>query len=89
MKRERGSTLSLLGLGGAACVACCAGPILAFLAGLGAAGLASTVLIGAGGLLIAGTAVTAFFVLRRRTACAVPDPHPVPVSAPTRGTPVP
>ncbi len=33
---------SVLGLGVAACAACCAGPILAFLGGLGVAGLAST-----------------------------------------------
>ena len=51
MKQEQGR-LQHLGLGAAACVACCAGPILAFLGGLGIAGLASTLLIGAAGLLI-------------------------------------
>ena len=74
----------LLGVGAAACVACCAGPLLAFLGGLGVAGLASTLVVGAVGLAVAAVAAVAFlFVRRRRTGCAVPDPI-VPVAAPTR-----
>jgi hypothetical protein len=72
--------LSILGIGAAACVACCAGPILAFLGGLGIAGLASTLLIGTAGLLIAAAAGIALVVVRRRrrAGCAVP-PHTGPV----------
>lgn len=60
MKKDSKDGFSILGLGAAACVACCAGPILAFLGGLGIVGLASTVLIGASGLLITVVAIAAF-----------------------------
>lgn|GEM_PF-1244343 len=80
--------VSLIGLGAAACVACCAGPILAFLGGLGIAGLASTLLIGAIGLLITVAAVAAVVVVRRRrSACEVPVDGPVAVAIPTRRAP--
>lgn len=85
MKRTRTAKdgLGIVGFGAAACVACCAGPILAFLGGLSIAGLASTWLIGAGGMIVAVLAATAFFVVRhrrRRTACAPPtEPVPVPL----------
>lgn len=87
MSKDSKDGFSILGLGAAACVACCAGPILAFLGGLGIAGVASTLLIGAGGLLITIAAVVAFITVRRRsTACASPDDGPVPVSLSTRAT---
>jgi mercuric ion transport protein len=80
---------SVLGLGAAACVACCAGPILAFLGGLGIAGVASTLVIGAAGLLITAAAVTAIVVVRRgRTSCEVPDVGLVEVAIPTRRAPM-
>ncbi len=84
MKRQRSAKdgLGIVGFGAAACVACCAGPILAFLGGLSIAGIASTWLIGGAGLAIAAVAAAAFSVVRRRgqrSACAGPDPEPVPV----------
>jgi hypothetical protein len=81
---------SVLGLAAAACLACCAGPILALLSGLGIAGLASTLLVGATGLLITVAAVAAIVVVRRRRpSCDVPDAGPVPVAVPTRRAPTP
>ena len=78
---------SMLGFGAAACVACCAGPFLAFLGGLGVAGLLSTVVIGGAGLAITIAAATAYLVVgRRRTSCAGPETI-VPVNAPSRRTP--
>ena len=80
--------VSLIGLGAAACVACCAGPILAFLGGLGIAGLASTLLIGAIGLLITVAALAAIVVVRRRrSACQVLAGGPAAVAIPTRRAP--
>ena len=84
MKQANAGGFSILGIGAAACLACCAGPILAVLGGLGIAGLASTLLIGAGGLIITAAAVVAFVAIRRRRAtCATPDDGPVPVSIST------
>jgi hypothetical protein len=77
--------LRLLGVGAAACVACCAGPVLAFLGGLGVAGVASAVLVGATGLLVPAAAIVAIVVVRRGARCAVPDnTGPVRVAAPAR-----
>jgi hypothetical protein len=78
----------LAGLGAAACVACCAGPILAFLGGLGVAGLASTFVIGGAGLLVTAGAIAAYLLVRRPQACAAPTTH-VPVDAPIRRSPEP
>lgn len=75
--------LGLLGLGAAACVACCAGPILAFLGGLTIAGLASTVLFGVAGLAVAVGAGAGWWAIWRRCgACAPPADQPVAVAAP-------
>ena len=82
--------LGLLGIGAAACVACCAGPILAFLGGLTIAGVASTAVIGIAGLAIAALAAGASLILRRRRRdrCeAVPTSEPVPVRAATTRDP--
>ena len=56
----------VLGLGALACAGCCAGPLLAFLGGLGITGLASTTIIGVAGLVVAAVALTAYIVVRRR-----------------------
>lgn len=72
----------LLGLGAAACVACCVGPILAFLGGLGVAGIVSSWLIGGSGFVIAAVAAFASVAVRRRRArpaCAAGAAEPVPV----------
>ena len=69
MNATRKDALGLLGIG-AACIACCAGPILAFLGGLGVASLVSTAFIGAVGFAIAAIAiVAALVILRRRSRC--------------------
>lgn len=81
-----GNRFGMLGIGVAACAACCAVPILALLGGLSLAGLASTLVIGTSGLVIAAAATTAFVaVRRRRTPSAARAAGPVPVEAPRAG----
>jgi mercuric ion transport protein len=76
--------LGLLGLGAAACVACCAGPILALVGGLTIAGLFSTLVIGIAGLAVAAIAAGSWVTIRRRRrSCATPTGRPVAVAAPT------
>jgi len=90
VKQASNSGVGILGVGAGACLACCAGPILALLGGLGIAGLASTLLIGAAGLAITAAAITAFVVVRRhRSSCGQPDEGPMPVAAPTTRAPRP
>jgi hypothetical protein len=84
MKQARTDGLSILGVGTAACVACCAGPILAILGGLSLAGLASTLLIGTTGLVAAAALAPLLVTRRRRNNCPVSDDSPTPVDAPTR-----
>jgi mercuric ion transport protein len=82
--------LGILGVGAAACVACCAGPILVLLGGLGIAGLASTLVIGGVGVLIAVGAGAGFVVIRRRrhqATCASEGPVTTAVTAPSRRQP--
>ena len=71
----------VLGLGVAACVACCAGPIVAFLGGTSILGFASTAVIGVAGVIVGTLALVAFLAMRRRRAtslCSTTD-GPVPV----------
>ena len=79
----------IVGIGVAACAVCCTGPILAFLTGLGLAGLASTFLIGGLGLAIVATAIVAFVIVRRRDERRAALVAPVIVVAPVRRTPLP
>jgi mercuric ion transport protein len=90
MTKRETEGLGILGFGAAACVACCAGPILAFLGGLGVAGLASTVLVGGAGLVVGAAAVVAIAGLRRRrtTRAAPAEVGPVELGTPTRRTTV-
>jgi hypothetical protein len=62
---DRKSGLGVLGAGAAACAACCAGPVLGFLAATGVATLLGAVAFGAAGVVavLAGAAV---FRRRRR-----------------------
>ena len=87
MQKASNDGFSVLGIGVAACLACCAGPILFVLGGLGIAGIASTLLVGAVGLLITALAVAGFLRFRRRrpATCEAggngrvevsPAPHP-------------
>ena len=87
MRTSSKDRFSILVLGAAACVACCAGPILAFLGGLGIAGIASVRLIGSVGLVIAAASAAGFVLVRRRrpqASCTVPADEPVPVELTSR-----
>jgi hypothetical protein len=56
----------LLGVGAAACVACCAGPLIGFLAAASVATLTTVAVFGVAGLAVPVLAVLAY--LRRRRA---------------------
>ena len=86
MTKDPNDGFSLFGIGAAACVACCAGPVLAFLGGLGLAGVASTALIGTTGLAITAVAIVAFVTVRRRGATCSTSCEPTPFVAPQRRT---
>lgn len=58
--------LRIVGVGAACVAACSAGPLLAFLGGLGLFGLASTALFGILGAVIAGLIGVAWVVVRHR-----------------------
>lgn len=76
MNKTTTDGFSILGLGAAACVACCAGPTLAFLGGVSLAGAAAW-FIGGAGLLIAAVAGLAYLYLRsRRSRCGATDTRP-------------
>lgn len=67
--------LDLLGVGAAACAACCAGPILGVLAAAGVLTATGVALFGFVGLLVLVPAA-GWYLRRRRqaTACAAPIP---------------
>lgn len=73
MSKTTKDGFSILGLGAAACIACCAGPILAFLGGLSLAGAAATWFVGGAGLVVATLAVIAYVYVRSRRSrtCSV------------------
>jgi hypothetical protein len=77
--------LGLLGVGAAACAACCAAPILGFLAATGIASVLGAVTFGAIGL-VAVLAVAAVLLQRRRKAqrCEPAATGPVVLEAPRR-----
>ena len=62
--KAKGEGVALVGVGAATCVACCAGPILSFVAAIGLGTVAGLALFGVFGLIVA--AVGAFIVVRRR-----------------------
>jgi mercuric ion transport protein len=82
---EQRSPVGVLGFGVAACAACCAGPLFAFLGGATAAGLAGTVFVGAVGVVVVVVAAVAYVAVRRRqqrSACAIgAESVPVTISA--------
>lgn len=67
MTKDRKDGFSLAGVGAAACVACCAGPILAVSGGLGPAGIASTAVVGVVGLALTVAGLTGVSVVRHRS----------------------
>lgn len=85
MSDKRRGSFGVLGVGAAACAACCAPPVLAFLGGLGLAGLASTLIFGALGLILVAVAVAGVVLVRRhRTANTLPPSAAVPVQLTAR-----
>jgi hypothetical protein len=86
MKNDRKQGAGILGLGAAARVACCAGTILAFLAGVAALGVVGTFILGAGALVLAATLIGAVVIVRqqRRAATCGATSGPVAVDAPGR-----
>ena len=75
--------LGVLGVGAAACAACCAGPILGFLAATGIASALGAVTFGAAGLLIVLAIAAVLWQRRRRAqACATGPSGPVTLDAP-------
>lgn len=78
--RTKKENVAVVGVGAAACAACCAGPILGFLAAIGLTTAAGFALFGTAALAIATLATV--IVLRRRhrraDAC-VTTPGPVAV----------
>jgi hypothetical protein len=81
------TSLGVLCAGAAACAACCAGPILGFLAATGIASVLGAVVFGVVGLLVVLAVAAVLYQRRRRRAqqCA-PAPGPVPLDAPQLGT---
>jgi len=81
---------TVVGLGVAACAACCAGPILAVLAAIGLGTVAGFVLFGTIAIVI-GAAIAAFVVIlrrRRAQACSSSESSgPVPVELTTTRSP--
>jgi len=75
----------MFGVGAAACAACCAGPILAFLGGLTVVGAVSTLVVGTAGLVVALAVGGAYVIARRSRAAACDvDTEPVPIEPPVR-----
>jgi hypothetical protein len=74
--------LGVLGAGAAACVACCAGPIVGFLAATGIASLLGAVVFGVIGLLVVLAAAAVVWQRRRRARPCAPPAGPAPVDAP-------
>jgi hypothetical protein len=70
----------VLGFGVAACAACCAGPILAFLGSVSILGFASTAVIGAVGAIVGVSALVAVLAMRRLRASAPCSTNDGPVA---------
>lgn len=81
-KRTPKDSFSVVGVGAAACVACCVPLVVALLGGVGIAGIASAWVFGGGGLAIAVlvAAATLLTVRRRQQACASAGPSAEAVS---------
>lgn len=70
----------VIGLGAAACVGCCIGPIVAFLGSSSVAGVAGGALFGIVGIAVVLVATIALVVVRRHRRATV---HPSALAAPT------
>ena len=77
---------AILGVGVAACAACCAGPILGVLAAIGLGTAAGAALFGAAAVLIGALAVGVVMFRRRRRATTCTPVAAEPVSVELSGT---
>jgi hypothetical protein len=82
--KDRRNGFSVIGVGAAACVACCAAPIAAFLGGLSIAGLAGGALFGVLGVVVVLAVGTGWWLMRsqRRRPGPFSTPEPVFAEAP-------
>lgn len=74
----------MLGIGAAACVACCAAPVLGFIAATGLLTVTGLALFGTVGLLIAIPGIVLVVRRRRQRSTCTPTNEPVAVAAPAR-----
>jgi hypothetical protein len=74
----------ILGIGAAACAACCAGPILGFIAATGLLTAGGLALFGTIGLLVAIPGITLIARRRRQPPTCAPSDEPVAVPTPAR-----
>ena len=80
-KREN---VAIVAVGAVACAACCAGPILGFLAAIGLGTAAGFAMFGTGSLVIGALAVVVVLRRRRRRIAACANTAaPVAVAMPT------
>ncbi len=69
-----------LGFAAAACVACCAGPVLTAIGGIAALGAIGTLAFGVVALIATGVAIASVMALRRRFLSRDPDDASVELS---------
>jgi ethanolamine transporter EutH len=75
--------IGVIGIGAAACAACCAGPILGFLAAIGIVSILGTVVFGLVGVVVVlAVAAVLYHRRRRQQRCAGADTGSVSVEAP-------
>ena len=72
----------VLGVGAVACAACCAGPILGFLAAVGVTAVVGTVLFGVVGAVAVVAAAVVWRRRRQARRCRPAPADPVAVAAP-------
>lgn len=78
----RKENAAIVGVGVAACVVCCAGPILGVLAAIGLGTVAGFALFGALAIVVGASVLAVVLVRRRRrvaSCSAMETPAPVPV----------
>ncbi len=80
---ERSGGATAVAIGVVACAACCAGPILGWLAALGLGTAGGVALVGGGGLAVAAVGALLILRRRRRAATCTAAPEAVRVTAPT------